>query len=150
MDWINFLRVLLWVLCGLIVLVMALLFIPLKFKICYEKSKFKVTVFLLGLKFNMYPLPKRFNSAASTPSLNSTEPPKNISDNIKKFFTSVSSVFSIAKKSFEEIFKKIKTKKIVFISSIGGADAADAALKYGRMCSVVYPVFGVLNKLANP
>lgn len=45
---------------------------------------------------------------------------------------------------FGRIVRKIELKEFYFILNVAGKDAADTAIKYGRTCSALFPMFGYI------
>jgi hypothetical protein len=50
---------------------------------------------------------------------------------------------------FAKLLKHTQVKKFNFNITVAGNDAADTAIKYGNVCSIVYPLSTLLSKCVN-
>lgn len=73
----------------------------------------------------------------------------NIMDYVKE--KGVSGILNIVKRvsklaagALKDLFSKITVKKLSLFIRIAGEDAADSAVKYGQLCSVLYPSLKVI------
>ena len=72
----------------------------------------------------------------------------NQNDNYNKIVILIKMLKSILTK-FTKLLKHTQVKKFNFNITVAGNDAADTAIKYGNVCSVVYPLSTLLSKCVN-
>ena len=49
--------------------------------------------------------------------------------------------------TLNDIFKKITVTRFYLMLRVAGSDAADSAVKYGQVCSVLYPALKVIGEV---
>ena len=72
----------------------------------------------------------------------------NQNDNYNKIVILIKMLKSILSK-FAKLLKHIEVEKFNFNITVAGNDAADTAIKYGNVCSIVYPLSTLLSKCVN-
>ncbi|MBR6510400.1 MAG: DUF2953 domain-containing protein [Clostridia bacterium] len=146
------------VLALLLILSLALLFLPVSVFIKF-KEDFFVKIKFFGIK--VYEIPQKKDKKDKTPkeiSDKKAEKNEEKAENIvlskaksffgffkKKygFFGAVKKLlgfFNDALTHIKPFLRHIKVKKVILNLVISGDDAADTAIKYGQVCTAVYPV----------
>ncbi|MBE6985743.1 MAG: hypothetical protein E7434_09115 [Ruminococcaceae bacterium] len=157
----------LWIILGLIVLIWLLLMIPLRIFLHYEED------FDFRIKYGTITV---FDSTKERPENkpDSTEKQKKSSDGIGKLLDflglseissianakhSVSSlgivgtlqaVFSAVRQLFSRIFRLVRKgrfKKFRLSILVGDQDSGDAALQYGKVCAVAFPLLSLVKNV---
>lgn len=84
------------------------------------------------------------------------KPKKEKSFNIKDYVKQkgVSGILNIIKRTSDfavgtlnDVFKRITVTRFYLMLRIAGSDAADSAIKYGQVCSVLYPALKVIGEV---
>ena len=155
----TFLQVLGWFFGILLLLLLAVLFLPvavhLKFK---EEFQFKVT--FAGIKVYGYkPKPQKTTADTEKKSAEKEETEDNIAKGLwkrlkakKGFLGAVKEVMAFSNDCLTHIkalLRHIKFKNICLNLVYGSGDAADTAIRYGEICSAVYPVLALLDTAKN-
>ncbi len=71
---------------------------------------------------------------------------KNLSDKkgVSGFVSMLSEVVKLASSTVKGLFTNVVIEKFDISLTVVGEDAADTALKYGKLCGVVYPAVSVI------
>lgn len=72
----------------------------------------------------------------------------NTTNNYDKIITLVNMLKSILSK-FKKLLKHTVVKSFKFNITVAGEDAADTAIKYGKVCSLVYPIATLFGECVN-
>lgn len=121
-----------------VLLLILITLIPLALVFEY-KNHLKVYVKVFGIKFTVYDKSKTDQSFSNEKQSvdNNENPDLNTKISLKKIF----GFFQISKEMLRKILTHIKIKKLYFHLNVGGYDSSEIAIKYGKTCSVVYPLF---------
>jgi hypothetical protein len=149
----------LWLLlCGLVLLLLGLILTPIKVEFFFHGDWSTAYVRYRYLFYQKYLLPvpekkeekkarkKAKKRGAPTPS--PKDKPGSVTSLLKDYgvVETVRMMAQSASSLLQAIFhllKKGKLKHFKGVFAIGGEDAADAALNYGQVCAVLYPVLGL-------
>lgn len=149
-------KIFLIILCILIVLLAGILFSKITFFIEYE-DKFIFKIKFLGITIfdnckEKSSKQKKVSTKSSNkkPSKNEnflkqTYKEKGLLGTVNYFFNILSLVF----KKVKWLVKHIKFRKFDFNLSIATDDAAKTAIRYGEVCSVIYPIISLLQTQTN-
>lgn len=156
----TFLTVLLWITAVIVLIILAVLFLPVGADIKF-KDDFSVKITFIGIKvYEIKPeIKKGHKVKTETKEQKPTEKKKNTAKKLfrelkeKHGFTSaVKKVMAYLKDCLvhiKSLLRHIKIEKIRLNLIYGGNDAADTAVKYGEICSAVYPVLSLLDTAKN-
>lgn len=162
----------LWILASLIALIWLLLALPLRIFLSYENEtlSYCIKYAFISLIDSEKP-PKKETPKKQTTEAETQKPEKKNSDSVKKLLNFlglseissavnaketikakgitglISSVYAAVKKLFARIFKLVRKgvfKKFDLRITVGDDDAAEAALQYGQICAVTYPLMELL------
>lgn len=151
----------LWIILGIILFFVLLLSIPVILELEYTDTV-KCKVSWLFLKINIYPLPKKKekkpkeeHKKKKEPKPKKEEPEKPKKENFLKTFYNnqgLSGVIELLKNcvaalkrfSIKFIKRAVIFKKLHLEIHITEGDAAATALKYGKVCSALYPSLGFI------
>lgn len=127
-----------YILILVVLLLILITLIPLSIIFEY-KNHLKVYVKVFGIKITLHDKPKKDQSFASKKQSVDNHYDSNLDTRIslRKIF----GFFQISKEMLKKILAHIKIKKLYFHLNIGAPDASEVAIKYGKTCSVVYPLF---------
>ncbi|MBQ2671743.1 MAG: DUF2953 domain-containing protein [Clostridia bacterium] len=139
-----------WIFISVFLLILLfLLFVPLSVFIEYNEKLF-VRLKIGFLSFKISPRKRNDNKkekkSKSTGKLKGFFKNKSIPEAAGKF----KNFFVAAGKTVKYLFKKTVVKNFDLSVKIGAPDAAVAALRYGQVSSVVYPLCSAVNSFANP
>ena len=140
----------LYILLGIVLFFVIILAIPIKVCVRYNK-KFFCRLHIGFVKIILYPpVPKKKkpkkkkkNEQPQKPAPKKEEKPK---DNFLKELglSGVGNLFTkiteLAAGVLKDFFAHITIKSFALSIKVGGKDAADTAINYGKVCSVVYPL----------
>lgn len=143
------------VLGAIIVVLITLLILPVKLRVDYDKE-LTFTIKYLGFtlldseeedKESKKVLKKVQSTALPTDkeSIKSTYKQKGITGTIKYY----GDVLLLILKRLRWIIRFVKIRKFVFDLSIASDNAADTAIEYGEVCSVVYPIISFIQTNTN-
>ena len=132
-----------------LLIILFLLFVPLGVFIEYNEKLF-VRVKVGFLSFKISPKKRKDNAkkkkSKSSGKLKGFFKNKSISESANEF----KNFFVAAGKTVKYLFKKTLVKEFSLCIKVGAPDAAVAALRYGQVSSVVYPLCSAVNSFANP
>ena len=133
--------IIIYILIAIVLLLVLIAFIPLGLIFEY-KNHLKVYVKVFGIKFTVYDKSQKthsFSNAESTvENKKDSHPETNIS--LKKLLV----FFQVSKEMVKTILTYVRIKKLYFNLKVGGVDASDVAIRYGKACGVIYPLFEYL------
>lgn len=149
------------VLALLLLLCLALLFLPVSVSIKF-KEDFFVKIKFFGIK--VYEIPqkkvKKEKTENSEKDVKAEKTENTILTKAKSFFAffkkkygffgAVKRILSFLQDELVHIkpfLKHIKVKKVVLNLIVSGEDAADTAIKYGQICTAVYPVLSFFDSV---
>jgi len=143
------------IIIGMILLIiLVLLFTRICVHLEYVK-KFDLSLYLGGIKF--YPIKHKSNEKKSGKKADKKTDDKKdnffkklykekgIADTVKIF----SYVIKIIAEKLLWLIKKLKIRKFNLVLFVVGDDAADTAIKYGSICSAIYPLIAFLDANLN-
>ncbi len=149
----------LWLLlCGIVLLLLGLILTPIKVEFFFDGdlSTAYVRYRYLFYKRYIFPVPPKKEEKKAvkkakkgeTSSQNPNDKPGSVTSLLKEHgvVETVRMMAQSASSLLQAIFhllKKGKLKRFKGVFAIGGEDAADAALNYGQVCAVLYPVLGL-------
>ncbi len=143
----------LYVILGIIAFIIILLFCPVSFHLLYSEDKFNFNVCYLFLKFRLAPAKEKNNRSEKNEDKNGTS--ENKSRNLNLDFIKQKGIGGLTEllKSIVNLLKGLGSslKKHIIISELNvdilvvGDDAADTAMKYGYVCSAVYPIISFID-----
>ncbi len=139
-----------YIIAGIVVFVLALLFLPVSAVINYD-DEFSFYIRILGIKIRLPDRKKSINISKTD------EKPKQkgkIGKKIKKdgIVKTVKGYIAFAKKVIDRIgylSKRVYVRDFKLRISVGGADAALTAIEYGTVCAVVYPFLRYIYSLVD-
>ena len=146
----------LYIIVGILLFIFLLLMIPVSFHFRYDGEPELILQYLF-IKIKLVP-PKEKPEKQKTESEKSEKPkekkPEKKGNNLKKLykkrgldglFEILSDVISIIKDTSSKLIKHIVIKKLKIDLLIVGEDAGDTAMKYGYICSAVYPAVSFID-----
>lgn len=153
-------QIFLTVLCGIVLLFILLLSIPVKVSLVFD-DKIRLSVKYFFIKLNILPLEKKGKKKKSKPKKEpapkeekTDEEPKEKKPNpivsmIKAngydgMMEVIGNLGRVLGKYGGKLFKSIIFDRIDLHIIVGTGDAASTAIKYGETCRKVYPVFGFI------
>lgn len=141
----------------IISLILILLFLPITVDLVYDNS-FLVKIKYFGIILFNYPKAKTIKQNKKTKEktkVNSKPKKDNFLKTVydqKGLLGSVeyfSNILEIILKKLWWIIKRFKFRRFKFDLIIATSDAANTAIKYGKICAAVYPVFSLLQSLVD-
>ncbi len=147
----------LYILLGLILLIALLCFVKLEFKVAYSHS-FILELKVLFLTFTLLPVKKKKVKKPATPNKKIPKKKKAVEDKKKSSYikklsdkrgveglvSAVVELSQLAVTTLKKLFEKVVIEKFDVDITIVGDDAADTALKYGKICGVFYSAVSVI------
>lgn len=161
----TFLTILLWVIGIILLILAAVLFLPIGVSLGFDED-FTLKATFAGIK--VYELKtkeahKKEKKDEKEADDQKDKPEKEKKDNVAKqiftklkekygFVGAIKKLMSFLKECLVHIkfvLKHIKFEKIRLSLVYGSGDAADTAIKYGEICTAVYPVLSLLDSASN-
>ncbi len=144
----------LYILLGVLLAAALLLLMPVKVKASYDGS-FGFVLIIGFVSLHLYPKkPKKKTKKkkAKKPGSSSPTPEKEEKSLLKEkglswFVELIKKIADLAAGVLKDFFKHIIIKKLDVSITVAGDDAADTAVNYGRLCSVVYPAVGAVARV---
>ena len=144
----------LYIIVGILLFIFLLLMIPVSFRFRYDGEPELILQYLF-VRIKLVP-PKEKSEKQKNESEKSEKPKekKPEENNLKKLykkrgldglFEILSDVISIIKDTSSKLIKHIVIKKLKIDLLIVGEDAGDTAMKYGYICSALYPVVSFID-----
>ena len=134
---------------GIITLILVLiLLIPLHFIVEYEDF-IKIYIKIFFIKFKVYSGEKK-KQLYTTSSSDSVTEKKNTNSEMKYVSENLFKIFKVSKVTVKKILKHVAINKLHFHIKIGGKEASSVALRYGRLCGLIYPVFQYIYLIKSP
>ena len=149
----------LYIIGGIILLILFLLFMPVTFTMEYEdefNAKLQYLFFTYKLNDEKKKKKKRIKKSKKKKEKKNKNKESGVSKNLKiikesfklKGFEGAKNILRIAAYFVKKISKLIKNHLIIrdicVMMSVGGNDAADTSVKYGKLCAVVFPSLGAI------
>ncbi len=145
----------LYILLGILLAIFLILLIPIGIDTRYEDELFlklkigfaKITVFPQKPK---KPKKKKKKKQKPKDDKPKEDKPKEKKPNIIQqkglswLVEFIKKIAELASGALKYFFAHILIKRMMLSISIAGSDAADTALKYGKLCAVVYPAIGII------
>lgn len=142
----------LYILLALILLILLIGAIPISFIVKWHEE-LKCTLKIGLIPITIYPkkakkTKKKKPKEPSKPKQN--KPKEKKEKNLLKekglgwFVNLIKKVADLAKGALKDLFKHILIKEFMLSVKVAGEDAADTAVKYGYMCSAIYPATGLI------
>lgn len=139
----------LYILLGIIALITLILFVPLKLKAEYHKD-FSCKLVIGFVPITLYP--KKTKDKKSKKKRKKDEAPqkpkekKNLvkENGLPWLVGMVKKIAKLASGVLKDFFSHIIVTKLSLSIRVAGADAASTAVKYGQLCSTVYPAVGII------
>lgn len=156
----TFLTVILWVIGVIFIIIAAVLFLPITAHLAF-KEDFTLKAFFAGIK--VYELKEKEPQKAHAKQKPVERGPQEKKDNAaKQIFTKLKekhgfvgtikvlmSFFKDCLVHIKFLLRHIKFENVRLNLVYGGTDAADTAIKYGEICTAVYPVLTLLDTASN-
>ena len=144
----------LWVMLGMIALMVLLLALPLYINADYDEE-FRLSIQYEWLRFQLIPKeengrkPKRLYTAKKKKAKPDTKKEGSFSALIKNqgvggAVSLIWRVVKLAGGAFHKTLRGVAGLRFDLTVSVGGEDAAEAAVSYGRTCAVIYPAVGMV------
>jgi hypothetical protein len=142
----------LYILLALILLILLVGVIPVSLIVRWHEE-LKCTLKVGLIPITIYPqkakkTKKKKSKEPSKPKQNKPEEKKE--KNLLKekglgwFVNLIKKVADLAKGALKDLFKHILIKEFMLSVKVAGEDAADTAVKYGYLCSAIYPATGLI------
>lgn len=143
----------LYILLGVALFITAVMFIPLTLRASY-KDDFWCAVYIGFFKIQLVPAkPKK--PKKKKPKKKTEEKPKQKKPAEKKpglieqygvewLLNLIKKVAELAASALKDFFGHILVKNLTLSIKVAGEDAADTAIKYGKLCAVAYPAVGTI------
>lgn len=134
---------------GLLFLLLCFLLVPIKAEAAFDKT-FSARVKYLFLQFPLYPRPEKKPAEAKPGSaVPKKKKPSRIMEIFQKeglsgFLELVNEFSRVALGGARKLLARTLVYELSLDLTVGGKDAAQTALDYGRVCAVVYPALGTL------
>lgn len=147
----------LYILLGILLAIFLLLLVPVSITIKYEND------FLCKLRIGFVPITiyppkpkkeKKKKVKKKEPGQEKQEESKEKKPNLLQekglswFINLIKKVAELAKDALKDFFKHIIINRFMLSITILGNDAADTAIKYGKLCAAVYPAVGIITGAA--
>ena len=139
----------LYILSGLASVIAIILLTPVKLRVRYEDS-FVCDFYIGFVKFRIFPpKPEKKKKAKNKKSDEKKKPEKKKEEKkpgllegkgLPAIISLLKQVAELAKGVLKDLFRHIIIKDLSLSIKIAGDDAADTAIKYGKYCSVIYPL----------
>lgn len=160
-----------YVLAAVFLLLAVIMFSPICVEGQYSKENTYLLLKWLFIKYNIYPLDeekkkrkklkaqkkqeKKDSKAVKKGKIPKEKKKKHLFGEIKplNFLRLMASVIGQMAKTAKTILRRTTFKNFNLEVSVGGEDAADSAIAYGKICSFTYPALGLLHansKMKNP
>lgn len=146
----------LYIIVGILLFIFLLLMIPVSFRFRYDGEPELILQYLF-VRIKLVP-PKEKSEKQKNESEKSEKPkekkPEKKENNLKKLykkrgldglFEILSDAISIIKDTSSKLIKHIVIKKLKIDLLIVGEDAGDTAMKYGYICSALYPAVSFID-----
>ncbi len=135
----------LYILAGIALLIIIILFIPISVKARYNGQLY-LTLFIGFVRLRLIPKKKKKPKKAKKAKENKPEKEKTKKQkkNISEIIDIIKRIADLAENALKDFFRHIIIKKMMISISIAGNDAADTAIQYGYCCSAVYPAVGII------
>ncbi|MCI8497499.1 MAG: DUF2953 domain-containing protein [Clostridiales bacterium] len=150
-----------WIVTAAVVTVLAvLLLIPVRCEASYSQKKVRAAVKYLFVTVPLAPRPESGKKSKKTQQTDQKESgqgqkkkPSALMNMIKKdglggIVDFISHLSRSGKRLLEKVLRHLKVKDFRLVIIVKGDDAADTALRYGKICAVFYPMFSYLCGLA--
>ncbi len=134
----------------ILLLLLLILFLPFSFSISYEE-RFVAKAYFCGVRLFSTEKPKSKKDKNSKPKKPEKKEKKpNVFNQAKeklgasgaiKYFAEIA---KMAMKKLGFAFKHLKFRKFRLFLSVGASDAAETAIRYGEVCTAVYPALSTL------
>lgn len=145
----------LYIILGIIAFIFILLMCPISFYLDYAENEFKFNVYYLFFKFNVIPSKEKEKTAPKKKKQSGKKGSEEKSESsIRKLVNQkgISGLLELLKILLKTVSDAaVSTKKHLIIYRldvdviVAGDDAADTAMKYGYVCSAVYPIISFVD-----
>ena len=150
----------LYILLAILLILGLVSLIPIGIEASY-KNKLYCLLKIGFIKIQLFPEKKK--KKKSTPQekpvpKKKEEPKKKDAFSFKKFFKQngvsglmkiLKKIASMAKGALKDVFSHIIIRELMLDVTIGGEDAAETAVSYGKACAVVYPSVSLITQICN-
>lgn len=144
----------LYVVLGILLFILILLLFNVKFYITYtDKLHIKIKYFftfsfddMVNKKPKKSSKPKAEKKPKAKPKKESSSPWRDIyeENGIGGLINILKYIVNTVKKSSKTLINHLIVNKLKIVITVADEDAAETAIKYGRTCSAVYPLIGIL------
>ncbi len=151
----------LYILLAIVLILGLISIIPIGIEAQY-KTKLYCLLKIGFIKIQLFPEKKKKKKkpqkSQSATSKKKSEPKKQEEFSIKKFFKQngvsglikiLKKIASMAKGALKDVFSHIIIRELSVDVTIGGEDAAETAIDYGKACAVVYPAVSLITQICD-
>lgn len=137
-------RIILTALAVLLLLIAIILILPIRLELYIKDSKAVFKVKLLFVNVFASDKERKPKKQSSTSKNKKVKKKSSFSDTLNSA-KKVLEALKKAEKGLKMLFLKFKIQRIKLFCVCGGEDAAETAMRYGMLCSVIYGIGGYLN-----
>ncbi len=130
-----------WILAVILIILLLLLLAPLKVVSEYDEKKFKLNVYLYGVK--VFSLKKKDAASSASPEEKAEKVKKKSEDVALK----ISDILKLSKTTLRLLKKYVSVTLIKLDIIIGTGDAATTAVNTGALWAAVYGLIGVIGRI---
>lgn len=149
-----FVLIWLYILLAVVLLLVLVLLLPVTAYVSFDK-KFNLKIKLAGVIVFALKPKEKIKKPAAISDKKAEKETKTVFEKIKDkngFFGAIKEIFAFLSDCIghlQWLFKFVRFRKICFNLTVASKNAAQTALEYGALCSVVYPVLSFFDSIAN-
>ncbi len=137
-----------YVVAGIVLLLVLLFLSPIVLTVKFEET-LQVKLRFLFVSLWVYPKEKKAKSSPKKSKSKTKQQPSSSKQGTVEKVRGIFSVLSTLLSSSLRLVDGARVRNLKLTLGITGKDAADAAISYGQVCSVVYPVLGYVDSKMN-
>lgn len=144
-------KVFLIVFAIILIFLAVLLFVPLGCSAFFSGASFDFKVNVFGLDFDLKSKRKKKKDDKKLNKLRKSGKLQKIfkGKSIPEVFADISAIFKLFGLTAKKVLERIKVENLNLQMLVGAPDAAEVAVRYGQVCSVVYPSLSAVLELMN-